>query len=637
MSEGTHGPDEPDLEDTVPRPAPGLRAGGGPSHVGRSGTADESGARAPWDHPADETAADETEVDEDTLDRRPGAQAPTPTDDDLPDEDTILRPSAAQAAFSGSPLAPDVEDTVLRRPGNVEDTVARRPSELDHTDACEPANGSAPAGDDFIAQVPLARTIVPDDAPIQRFDRRPRFEEDQQSSAPAVLPASDPWASAPSVSSAQPEGRRSGSSPAGTPSSASPHSAAPAALSGASPASAGLSATLARGASPSAGSPSASSATPRRAGTPTASSSAGTPAGTPAAPARATTTGGTGSSGTGSGGPGSPSAPPGIDATRSPRRRGLLVPAIAFGCALLLLLGVGGGLATVWLNGRDSDPEPVATASSSAEQSDADPATEPGVWQPLGDDQVPGGDADQLQQVLADNPLVSAQLPQVDQCALPESAGGAVPEAELQGYLEAGAACLEEMWAGALDPQGIDFEGPAIVVYTVDALPEAAACDPVRFSEASPVVCHDDNTLYWPAAWDPGFSNASAEEASQLYMWHLSYSYSIFALASADLDGYFGALLIALADDPTRAEEAQRRYALQVSCLSSAAAFGMPDGVRPGGRVAGFVTSVEAQAAPATAGEPSPATRAAWVAAGRDGGGSLEACSTWDAAAEAVV
>ena len=327
--------------------------------------------------------------------------------------------------------------------------------------------------------------------------------------------------------------------------------------------------------------------------------------------------------------PAPPGAPPGIDAT-GPRRRGLLVPAIAFGCALLLLLGVGGGLTAVWLGNRDAEPTPAAEPSSSSAQS------EPGVWQPLEEGQEPTGTADDLEQVLAENPLQEATLQAPTGCELPPTDGGALAPEELTGYLEAGADCLESSWGEALGAVGVDFTGPDVVVYTVDALPEDSACDPARFSEATPVVCQADNTLYWPAAWDPGFSNTDAEEVPQLYMWHLSYSYALFAMSAVSLDDYFGTLLISLAEEPERAEESQRRYALQVSCIASATVYRMPEGIRPAGRVEGFVTSVDAQAAPATAGEPSAEARAVWVGQGKDSEGVLRSCDTWSAAPDAV-
>ena len=327
--------------------------------------------------------------------------------------------------------------------------------------------------------------------------------------------------------------------------------------------------------------------------------------------------------------PAPPGAPPGIDAT-GPRRRGLLVPAIAFGCALLLLLGVGGGLTAVWLGDRDAEPTPAAESSSSSGQA------EPGVWQPLEEGQEPTGTADDLEQVLAENPLQEATLQAPADCELPPTDGGALPPEELTGYLETGADCLESSWGEALAAAGVDFTGPEVVVYTVDALPEDSACDPVRFSEATPVVCQADNTLYWPAAWDPGFSNTDAKEVPQLYMWHLSYSYALFAMSAVSLDDYFGTLLISLAEEPERAEESQRRYALQVSCIASATVYRMPEGIRPAGRVEGFVTSVDAQAAPATAGEPSAEARAVWVGQGKDSEGVLRSCDTWSAAPDAV-
>ena len=327
--------------------------------------------------------------------------------------------------------------------------------------------------------------------------------------------------------------------------------------------------------------------------------------------------------------PAPPGAPPGIDAT-GPRRRGLLVPAIAFGCALLLLLGVGGGLTAVWLGNREAEPTPAAESSSSSAQA------EPGVWQPLEEGQEPTGTADDLEQVLAENPLQEATLQAPTGCELPPTDGGALAPEELAGYLEAGADCLESSWGEALGAVGVDFTGPDVVVYTVDALPEDSACDPARFSEATPVVCQADNTLYWPAAWDPGFSNTDAEEVPQLYMWHLSYSYALFAMSAVSLDDYFGTLLISLAEEPERAEESQRRYALQVSCIASATVYRMPEGIRPAGRVEGFVTSVDAQAAPATAGEPSAEARAVWVGQGKDSEGVLRSCDTWSAAPDAV-
>ena len=369
--------------------------------------------------------------------------------------------------------------------------------------------------------------------------------------------------------------------------------------------------------------PAASAASPSAARSTGTSSPAAQPQGSPSQGAQPAD----GSPSTSS--PAPPGAPPGIDAT-GPRRRGLLVPAIAFGCALLLLLGVGGGLTAVWLGNRDAEPTPAAEPSSSSAQA------EPGVWQPLEEGQEPTGTADDLEQVLAENPLQEATLQAPTGCELPPTDGGALAPEELAGYLEAGADCLESSWGEALGAVGVDFTGPDVVVYTVDALPEGSACDPARFSEATPVVCQADNTLYWPAAWDPGFSNTDAEEVPQLYMWHLSYSYALFAMSAVSLDDYFGTLLISLAEEPERAEESQRRYALQVSCLASAAVYRMPEGIRPAGRVEGFVTSVDAQAAPATAGEPSAEARAVWVGQGKDSEGVLRSCDTWSAAPDAV-
>lgn len=522
-------------------------------------------------------------------------------------------------AGTGSPADPDLEGTVRgtpsewaptdHRPGDAEgagpvgsgedlpedDTVLREapPREADGnalvhevplSDSDDDTVVRRPGGGLFNPS-PGGRPFLPDTGPIQRFDQRPRFEYPAASTASGRRAPTSPSPAAPisptrqsPVPPAEPSSARPGAAPSATPSAArSTGTPPPVAQPQGSPS---------QGAQPADGSPSASSPTPA-------------------------------------------GAPPGIDATGT-RRRGLLVPAIAFGCAMLLLLGVGGGLTAVWLGNRDSDPDPVAESSSSSAQA------EPGVWQPLEEGQEPTGTADDLEQVLAENPLQEATLQAPTDCELPPTDGGALAPEELTRYLEIGAACLESSWGEALGAVGVDFTGPEVVVYTVDALPGDSACDPARFSEATPVVCQADNTLYWPAAWDPGFSNTAAEEVPQLYMWHLSYSYALFAMSAVSLDDYFGTLLISLAEEPERAEESQRRYDLQVSCLASAAVYRMPEGIRPAGRVESFVTSVDAQAAPATAGEPSPEARAVWVGQGKGSEGVLRSCDTWSAAPDAV-
>lgn len=330
--------------------------------------------------------------------------------------------------------------------------------------------------------------------------------------------------------------------------------------------------------------------------------------------------------------PAPPALPPGIDATTGPRRRGLLIPSIAFGCALLLLLGIGGGFTALWLTGRDRGPGPGTGAGPSTSRT----GTEPGMWEPLAPDQVPSGDAEELRQVLSRNPLLVTRLAEPAGCTLPTTGGGMIPAEQLPAFLEAGADCLAVTWTRGLAAEGIDLEAPRIVVFATDSPPQGSACAAERFTGDAPVVCHDDATLYWPAEWDAGFSNASAAEAPSLYLWHLSYSYTLFALAAADLDGYYGALLLALADSPEQAEEAQRRYTLQLSCLASAAAFQLPDGFRPAQRVESFVTSVEAQSAPLSAGEPSQASRAAWVATGQKSRGDLGRCAIWTVPAAEV-
>ena len=413
---------------------------------------------------------------------------------------------------------------------------------------------------------------MPDTAPIQRFDVRPRFEVPQ---TPPVLPPQEdlPTDDTPPSASAPPR-----------PAVPSPGAA------GAATSAAGQHSPVSSGPTPASPAPSAAS---------------------PSAP--------------------SPAWPPGVDATGGRRRPRFLVPALAAGCVLLLVLMIGGGLTAVYLRGGELG-EPVATQAPS--QGPAE--TEPGVWAPLGEGTVPGGDAADLRQVLIENPLVSARLPVPAQCQLPEADAGLVPADDLPTYLEAGMACLATTWRDALATQDVTLPNLSVEVFTADAPPANSACPADRFTGDAPVACTDDETVYWPATWDPGFSNASAEEVPQLYMWHLSYSTAILVMNALSLDGYYAALLVALGDDQAGAEEAQRRYNLQLSCMASAAAFQLPQGVRPTGRVEQFVTSDAAQAEPASAGDPSRQSRAAWVGAGRDARGFLSECGTWSADAEQV-
>lgn len=260
------------------------------------------------------------------------------------------------------------------------------------------------------------------------------------------------------------------------------------------------------------------------------------------------------------------------------------------------------------------------------------PSTAPAVdlskWQALKPDQKATGSTDQLLAVLATNPLTDATLPVPVQCELP-SANGLLPREKLDAFLTAGGDCLAATWQPALKKQGIEFAAPQIVVYDGERSPAGTACSPGSFTHDAPRSCLADSTLYWPATWDPGFSNTQGDETAQLYMWHLSYSYAMFAFAAVDLDAYYTAAQSSVEGDQARVDDLSRRRALQLSCLGSAAAFQLPAGSRPGDRVEAFVTSPEAQADPVSGADPSAAARAAWVDAGRSARGSLSACDTW--------
>ncbi|WP_233190948.1 hypothetical protein [Brachybacterium sp. UMB0905] len=576
-------------------------------------------------------------LDEDTVVRAPrtdaGSTSVAPTDDP-----TLERPAPITDG-AGDPDG-DLEPTVLRRRVDLDQTLVLDESAFapDEETLRRPASAPTPApapepGDGFIDQVPLGdpgsgaqasppameflhpkepteaapaeqgtpstpAERMPDTAPIQRFDVRPRFEVPQ---TPPVLPPQEdlPTDDTPPSASAPPR-----------PAALSPGAAGAAtgAVGGAGYAGAGPS-PVGPQYSP-AGPPSAAGQHSPVSSGPTPASPAPSAA-SPSAP--------------------SPAWPPGVDATGGRRRPRFLVPALAAGCVLLLVLMIGGGLTAVYLRGGELG-EPVATQAPS--QGPAE--TEPGVWAPLGEGTVPGGDAADLRQVLIENPLVSARLPVPAQCQLPEADAGLVPADDLPTYLEAGMACLATTWRDALATQDVTLPNLSVEVFTADAPPANSACPADRFTGDAPVACTDDETVYWPATWDPGFSNASAEEVPQLYMWHLSYSTAILVMNALSLDGYYAALLVALGDDQAGAEEAQRRYNLQLSCMASAAAFQLPQGVRPTGRVEQFVTSDAAQAEPASAGDPSRQSRAAWVGAGRDARGFLSECATWSADAEQV-
>lgn len=316
------------------------------------------------------------------------------------------------------------------------------------------------------------------------------------------------------------------------------------------------------------------------------------------------------------------SLPPGVDATEPRRRRGAVV-AVAFGCAMLLLLGLGGGGAAWWLWMRD-DPSAQAEEDAAGHG-----AGDNGTWKALESDQTPSGTTEELVGVLAENPLTAATLPVPVSCELP-AVSGLVPEQELQGFLDAGAACLESMWSDALAAQDVEFTGPRIKLWTPPETPGNSACRPEEFSDA-PRACLADDVLYWPTTWDPGFSNTQDAETAQLYMWHLSYTYAVFAISAVDLDAYYGAAIAAVGDDIEASDTLRRRYGLQLSCLGAASSFQMPEGVRPSDRVASFVTSPEAQADPTDSSHPSVDARALWVVRGQQARGGLSSCTTWTA------
>nr|WP_239552441.1 hypothetical protein [Brachybacterium muris] len=321
--------------------------------------------------------------------------------------------------------------------------------------------------------------------------------------------------------------------------------------------------------------------------------------------------------------------PPGVDAT-SPRQRRLLAPTIALGCAVLLLLGIGTGVGLLWLD-QPGTPAAPQQPTASSEEDPVDPAQ----WRPLEEGEQPEGTPEELLQVMATNPLTAATLSVPAGCSLPASEGK-VPDDQLQAYLESGASCLETTWGDALAQQGVEFTAPEVVVHPAAEPPAASSCAPETFTGTAPRACIGDDTLYWPAEWDPGFSTTSAVESPQLYMWHLSYSYAVFAVAATSMHTYYGALLESAEGDTALTDELRRRYALQQSCFGSAAAFQKPTGPRPTDRVEEFVTSLEAQAEPASAAEPSARSRAAWVNTGKAANGDLSQCSTWEAPADQV-
>lgn len=570
----------------------------------------------------DETRRPEAEPDvADTVLRPAAAPGPDPDPDD---EQTVRRPRFS----SGFAPEPDDEPTLLRPRSSGGFAPSPDPDEEPTVQRSAPVPAPAPEG--FVDEVPLHRTPLPDDAPIQRFDQRPRF--DLTPPPPPASPADAPQAGVPQFSAPAYAPGQTSYGPAwntqdpavsartSAPEVSSTQSADP--QSTYSPASAAVPAFGGNGAPAGAASaPAPAPSTPRPAGSPA-----------PSAGSAPSSAGSTLSSA------GSAATPPGVDATAGRRRR-FLLPAVAFGCAVLLALGLGGGATMLWFAQR-SEPAVEAEAPTSAPTGDsADPAAEEsaaGQWQQLEAGQTPAGTPEELQQVLAENPLLEAQLPVPVPCEPPATEGGKVPDAELQAYLDIAADCLATTWGDALEPQGVTFEAPRVVVYTMDALPPGSACDHSSFSTTSPRTCLEDNTLYWPAEWDPGFSNTSASETSGLYMWHLSYSYSVFALASASLDQYYAALLEGVADSQELSDEMRRRYSLQLSCLGSAAAFQMPTGARPTERVQDFLLSVDAQGVPQSAADPSQESRADWVITGEQAGGDLSACNTWESAAGGV-
>jgi len=359
--------------------------------------------------------------------------------------------------------------------------------------------------------------------------------------------------------------------------------------------------------------------------------------GSPARPGGHTAPGGpTGMGGPpGSVGPDGPQTP---GRQPSPGRRWALI-AVAFGCIAMLLLVIGGGVLYLTLQrdgGPDSTAAPSDPESTSTQPPEADFSTDPAESTFVGISPLDTveGDADDVWAVMANNPLTTGSLPDVSSCEIPETPVEQSVE-ELQATLDAANDCLDFLWSSASSDRGLPWDGPSVQVYTYPDIP-SSPCEPDTFEEDFPRVCNLDFTIYWPAGYGTGAEQTDPAAVPGAYAWDLSYQYMNTLTWNSSLAFYFNALDEKLADDPERAEEAWRRYNLQMRCLAAASTMQLPAEAQPTPEM--IETLLDESTWP-TEDEPhslEPASRVHWLTVGLESDGDVAQCNTWLAPSDQV-
>lgn len=336
---------------------------------------------------------------------------------------------------------------------------------------------------------------------------------------------------------------------------------------------------------------------------------------------------------------------PGYGQTPPPKKPWALI-AVASGCILALLLGIGGGITYLAFSGGEettaggttTTPQQSTTPPESPESTT--PSTEPPpetatyeVISPIDDVE---GSADDVWAILAAYPLTEGTMGAIGTCDLPETPVDHTAE-QLQTVLDAAGACLNRVWATASSDRNLPWVAPDIVVYTWPDIPAASACDADSFEERIPRMCNLDGTLYWPLGAGYGAQQDDPAEVASMYLWDLAFNYMNTITWNTSLWPYYRALDEKLEDDPERQEEANRRYSLQHLCLASAASMRVPEASRPSQRVRDILTSEEHWTpAEGVANTIAPSSRAHWVEQGFESEGDLTKCNTWTAPAEQV-
>lgn len=333
-----------------------------------------------------------------------------------------------------------------------------------------------------------------------------------------------------------------------------------------------------------------------------------------------------------------------------PRKRPWALITVALGCVLAMVLVVGGGLTYLVLSqGSDEPPiasdtpsssasEPSETSASETPSEGAETTPEPGetsAFEVIPPYDVPPGDAEDMWKVMETNPLTEGTLPTLPTCDLPATPV-APDNTQLQAVLDAASGCLNQLWATASSDRGLPWVSPKVVVYTWPDIPPESSCDS-SFEEDFPRMCNLDSTIYWPVGYGTALDFTDEANVPGAYMWDLAFIYMNTATWNSSVAIYYGNLRTLLEDsDQARAEEAWRRYSLQMQCLASAASVQVPDGAAP------TPALQESLADPAnwTEGEPpqniSPEARARWIGKGFDSGGDLSVCNTWPVDADQV-